>query len=178
MIRSGYSEMRKSGLAHRSAEEISSAGMRVILHACVASMSRKKTSGKRQAAYWWTEEIAELRRTATRCRRKATRARKSGLDIILRFAEYKVAKKSLQWAINKSKKKKFKYLIQDIDADVWGKGYKIAMQRLHPRTLSVTQDVQTMTRIVDELFPTHAPREPDEEIEIGEIPKISEAEIK
>ena len=35
-----------------------------------------------------------------------------------------------------------------------------------------------MTRIVDELFPTHAPREPDEEIEIVEIPKISEAELK
>ena len=30
--------------------------------------------------------------------------------------------------------------------------------------------------IVDELFPTHAPREPDKAIEIGEIPKISEAE--
>ena len=52
------------------------------------------------------------------------------------------------------------------------------MQRLHPRTPSVTQDTQTMTRSVDELFPIYAPREPDEEIEIGEISKISEAELK
>ena len=35
-----------------------------------------------------------------------------------------------------------------------------------------------MTRTVDELFPTHAPRELDEPIEIGEIPMISEAELK
>ena len=35
-----------------------------------------------------------------------------------------------------------------------------------------------MTKIVDELFPTHAPREPYEAIEIGEIPMISEAELK
>ena len=107
MIHSGYSEMKRSELGHRSAEETSSAGMRVMLRVCEASMLWKKTSGKRQAAYWWTEEIVELRRTATGCRRKATRARKSGLDIILRCAEYKVAKKALQWAINKSKKEKF-----------------------------------------------------------------------
>ena len=35
-----------------------------------------------------------------------------------------------------------------------------------------------MTRIVDELFPSHAPRELHEAIEIGEIPNISEAELK
>ena len=52
------------------------------------------------------------------------------------------------------------------------------MQGLHPRTPNVTQDAQTMARIVDEFFPTHAPREPDEEVEIGEISKISEAELK
>ena len=37
--------------------------------------------------------------------------------------------------------------------------------------------VQNSNRIVDEVFPTHAPREPDEAIEIGKIPKISEAEV-
>ena len=52
------------------------------------------------------------------------------------------------------------------------------MRRLNPPTPIIAQDAQTMTRIVDELFPTHAPREPDEAIEIGEIPMISEAELK
>ena len=69
MICSGYSEMKRLGLENRSAEEISSAGMRIILRKCEASMPQKKTSEKIRAAYWWTEEIAELRRTATRCRR-------------------------------------------------------------------------------------------------------------
>ena len=31
---------------------------------------------------------------------------------------------------------------------------------------------------MEELFPTHAPRKPDEAIEIDEIPMISEAELK
>ena len=48
--------------------------------------------------------------------------------MILRCAEYKV----------------------DIDADVWGRRYKIAMQWLN-HTQGSTR--QTMTRIVDELFP-------------------------
>ena len=68
MICSGYSEMRRLGLEHWTAEEIPSARMPVILRACEASMPRKKTSGKRRAAYWWTEEIAELRRTVTQNR--------------------------------------------------------------------------------------------------------------
>ena len=122
MIRNGFSEMKRIGIGHRTAEDIASTEMRVILRACETSMPRKKPPVKRRAVYWWTEEIAELRRKATRCRRKATRAKKNGIDIILRCTEYKVAKIALQWAINQSKKEKFKRLIQDIDADVWGKG--------------------------------------------------------
>ena len=52
------------------------------------------------------------------------------------------------------------------------------MRRLNLPPPSVAQDAQTMTRIVDELFPAHAPREPDKSIEIGEIPMILEAELK
>ena len=52
------------------------------------------------------------------------------------------------------------------------------MQRLNPPTPSVVQDAQMMTSIANEFFPTHAPREPDEAIEIDEIPMISEAELK
>ena len=118
MIRNGYSEMKRIGIGHQMAEDIASTGMRVILRACDASMPRKKLPVKIRAIYWWTEEIAELRRKATRCRRKATRAKKNGIVIILRCAECKVAKKALQWAINQSKKEKFKRLIQDIDANV------------------------------------------------------------
>ena len=52
------------------------------------------------------------------------------------------------------------------------------MQRPNLPTPSVAQDEQTMTSIVDELFLTHASREPDEATETGEIPMISEAELK
>ena len=41
----------------------------------------------------------------------------------------------------------------------------------------MTQDAQT-TSVVDELFPTHAPREPNEAIKIEEIPVISDAKLK
>ena len=111
MIHNGYSEMKRIGTGHRTAQNIASTGMRVILRACEASMLRKKPPVKRRAVYWWTEEIAELRRIATRCLRKASRAKKNGTDIILRCAKYKVAKKALQWAINQSKKEKIKCLI-------------------------------------------------------------------
>ena len=85
--------------------------------------------------------------------------------MIFRCPEYKVAKKALKWANNKSKKIKFKCLTQDIDPGAWGRGYKIAMQWLNPPTLSVAQNAQTISRLVYKLLPTHAPREPGEVIE-------------
>ena len=103
----------------------------------------------------------------------------AGDELTIRITDAnKVAKKALQWSINKSKKAKFKCLIHYIDADAWGIGYRIAIQRLKPPTRSLAQDAQTMSRIVDELFPTHGARESDEFIEVGEIPMISKAELK
>ena len=47
MISSGYSEMKRSGLDNRTAEDISLAGVRVILRACEESMPRKKNDGQK-----------------------------------------------------------------------------------------------------------------------------------
>ncbi|XP_024872447.1 uncharacterized protein LOC112455008 [Temnothorax curvispinosus] len=48
----------------------------VMKAACDAAMPLV-TPMKRKAAYWWTEEIAELRRSSVRARRRWLRARRS-----------------------------------------------------------------------------------------------------
>ena len=76
--------------------------MELIVSACDESMPRRKTRRDKQPVYWWTTEIAELRRSSLRARRAASRAR-TPADIRRKSVEYKAAKKSLRRAINRSK---------------------------------------------------------------------------
>ncbi|XP_026825055.1 uncharacterized protein LOC113561845 [Ooceraea biroi] len=51
----------------------------IVTDACDASMPRAGRPPGRRAAYWWSGEIAELRRSSVRARRRFLRARGQGL---------------------------------------------------------------------------------------------------
>ncbi|XP_046143224.1 uncharacterized protein LOC123988176 [Osmia bicornis bicornis] len=57
------------------AEALVSDTMRLITRACDASIPRKKPWKGRAQAYWWTDQIASLRRECLRLRRLATSSR-------------------------------------------------------------------------------------------------------
>ncbi|CAB0040110.1 unnamed protein product [Trichogramma brassicae] len=67
--------MANAAVPPEPTEEIATRLMAAITSACDASMA--KTSGRRRrcAVYWWTSEIADLRRSCLRARRLAQRAR-------------------------------------------------------------------------------------------------------
>uniref|UniRef100_A0ABD2WHB3 Uncharacterized protein n=1 Tax=Trichogramma kaykai TaxID=54128 RepID=A0ABD2WHB3_9HYME len=48
--------------------------MAAIISACDASMTKRGGLRRRGAVYWWTSEIADLRRSCLRARRLAQRA--------------------------------------------------------------------------------------------------------
>ena len=72
--------------------------MHSVAGAYNASMPKKANEFWRQLAYWWTEEIAALRRKTLALRRKAQRKRKRGFfGLETRF--HRDAKKALKKAI-------------------------------------------------------------------------------
>ncbi|XP_046815730.1 uncharacterized protein LOC124422840 [Vespa crabro] len=83
-------------------ETLVGATVRHIVMACESAIPRKKPRHGKRPAYWWTPEIAELRRKCLKLRRAARRARK-GSEANAKSAEHKAAKKQLRRAINKSK---------------------------------------------------------------------------
>lgn len=145
---------------------------------CDASMPRRRTRRDKGPMYWWTDEIACLRRECFSLRRRAQRSG-GGLQAAAGSAEYRVARRNLRRAINDSKKKCWTKLIGEVDSDPWGAGYKIVTRNLGGNGPPVIRDEQTMDGIVDGLFPKH-PEQVWREDEVGEreVPEFTPAELR
>ncbi|CAB0028290.1 unnamed protein product [Trichogramma brassicae] len=118
-----------ASVAPGTAEDMASSLMSVITGACDASMSKANPLRRREPVYWWTAEIADLRRSCLRARRLFQRSR-GRHDEETHSANYASARRLLRVAIKTSKRRCWRQLCDEVDNDVWGKPYKIAMSRL------------------------------------------------
>lgn len=160
------------------AEAIVEATMNAISQACEASMPRKVIRNNRRPVYWWTDEIAELRRKCLRLRRAAQRTRDRP-EAATTSMEYITARKALRIAIKKSKNDKWKALCDDVNNDPWGLGYKIVLKKVRAPTAANELQEDMMRNIVDTLFPTHPRRSHRGNIEAGEeIPVFTQKELE
>jgi len=132
----------------------------VMFDACNASMPRVHPSPKR-AAYWWTEEIADLRRSSVQARRTLDRAlrAKNSPHRAARIEEaaeiYKAAREALRRAIIRVKARAWDELVLALDKDPWGRPHRIVSNKLKGGATPMTEtlDPQFVHRIVTSLFP-------------------------
>ncbi|XP_062123233.1 uncharacterized protein LOC133836657 [Drosophila sulfurigaster albostrigata] len=151
--------------------------MRAIEHSCAAAMPKTTSFLKRKAAYWWNEQIAELRRACLRARRKMTRAR-SRSSATAEIEEHKEARKRLKLAIVHSKKSKWEELRNDINTNPWGLGYKIVTRKLGAQRPTPELNENVMASIVNTLFPQHERRTDPETPALEEPPFFTENELR
>ncbi|CAB0038526.1 unnamed protein product [Trichogramma brassicae] len=118
-----------ASVAPGTAEDMASSLMSVITGACDASMSKANPRRRREPVYWWTAEIADLRCSCLRARRLFQRSR-GRHDEETHSANYASARRLLRVAIKTSKRRCWRQLCDEVDNDVWGKPYKVAMSRL------------------------------------------------
>ncbi|XP_033231510.1 uncharacterized protein LOC117182523 [Belonocnema kinseyi] len=106
---------------------------------CNECMPKGKTVHKSQPMYWWNEDIAKLRKVCIEKRRKPTRAAKKNVPLQTQklWKEYMCSKKQLQGSIKASKKKGWTTVRDEIDRDVWGKGYEIVRKQIIGNPLSL-----------------------------------------
>lgn len=124
---------------------------------CNATMPNKKYVRRGPPAYWWNDEIAELRKECINKRRLYTRSvRRIGLEqSIPLWEEYKETKKMLKNNIKKTKRDCWKSICDEIDCDIWGNGYKIAKKRLIGFPPRHEMSMKTVDEVVKHLFPVH-----------------------
>lgn len=160
------------------AEAVVEATMSAITQACEASMPRKRRRENRRPVYWWTEEIAELRRKCLHLRRVAQRSRNRP-EAAVTSMEHITARKSLRAAIKMSKINRWKELCNDVNNDPWGLGYKIVMKKIRAPTSANEMPAEVMREIVDTLFPTHQISNNNSTIVVDEdIPAFTQKELE
>jgi hypothetical protein len=108
--------------------------------ACDASMPRSIPGGgtRNRCAYWWTEEIAELRRECALARRRLQRARRKRRrdeEISHCYEGYREKRRALQQEIQNAKARSWMELVESIESDPWGRPYRLVTKKLRPPAL-------------------------------------------
>ena len=131
---------------------------RAIMGACDLSFAKRSVGvrGKR-AVYWWSAEIAQTRRECIKRKRTLTRTNRkkesTQEDREHAQVEYKRARAELKKKILESKKEAWKNLIQQLDDDIWGKGYKIVTRKFG-LTKRSAMSLEDHVKQAKKLFPT------------------------
>ncbi|KAL4101252.1 hypothetical protein QTP88_021272 [Uroleucon formosanum] len=101
---------------------------------------------------------AERGATALRLRRRQTlefNEERADAELAATNSAYREAKKQLKIAILRSKRTCWKELISSVDADPFGKPYKLVMRKLRGRPPTASKEYATLQSVVDTLFPKH-----------------------
>jgi len=107
--------------------------MENITGACDAAMPRiKPKCSYHKPQFWWTDEIAELRRASLKARRQYQKAAKRGPAEEQNLI-FKEAKKILRLAIRRSQENCWKKLCAEVDRDPWGTPNRTVMRKIGKR---------------------------------------------
>ncbi|XP_044754968.1 uncharacterized protein LOC123313923 [Coccinella septempunctata] len=105
--------------------------------------------------YWWNENIDDQRKKYNRLRRIYSRLREKDTTQVTNLKEeMRVLRRNLRKSIRRSKREHWKTLLDELDDDIWGEGYRIATRHLAAGKLSYQLPTKKRRRIIKELFPT------------------------
>jgi len=112
----------KNSICGTNVGELHEAIDEYIKRACDASMPKKKPRGARKPVFWWSDDIAELRKVSLAARKTFQRARKRRGPDECREEQLKArdAMKALRLAIKRSQESAWKALCDSVDQDPWG----------------------------------------------------------
>jgi len=129
---------------------------RIIGKACALSMPRRKRSDRKKS-YWWTEELALLRKDCIKARRRLMSARqKDNCDLVTSCRDkLRKNQRALRRVIRKSKKSAWLEQLRLLNEDPWGLPFKIVTGRIKSSVPSVTETLpaDVVEHIVHTLFP-------------------------
>lgn len=125
--------------------------------ACDACMPKGTYKGGKKPAFWWTNEIAELRSECLKARRKykRSRSRKTSVDGRDDKENFKKCRRELKIAIRRSKEASWNKLCAQVETDPWGLPFKLVTKKLLGRRAIPGLTIPgRLDHIVDSLFPT------------------------
>ena len=130
----------------------------IFTNICNRVYDLKKGGNGKKSVYWWTAEISQSRKLCLKHKRKLVRGNDNqnltDEDRQTLRQNYVEARRRLRTAIKLEKDRAWNEILEDLDNDVWGLGYKIVLRKLKfANTPSLT--TQQQVEIANSLFPTH-----------------------
>jgi hypothetical protein len=132
---------------------------------CDSAMPRAGPRPPRRQVYWWTAEIADLRRDCvskhrafTRHRRRRVRDDEEEARLLERHSE---TKKALRTAISWAKTLAYTEMLEGLDRDLWGRPYRTIRAKFAKGPPVVDcMDPQLLDTVVKSLFPQQSEHVP------------------
>ena len=126
----------------------------IMLKACDQTMQRASKLHRDPHAdmYWWTPELAQLRKDCEAARDRVQRT----MDLEERSfasADYRTARSELSRAIRVSKRTQFQELINIAEENEFGTGFQVVMSHLRGNRTPPETERDRLELIVSELFP-------------------------
>lgn len=156
-----------------SAETSASWIDRTLKSACNMAAPRVGKPKHRRNAYWWSPQIAELRRTCIKTKRKLTEFNsqhrngsssltEESVQMIRRELNhlYKETRKRLRNTNKKAKLESWMEFLASVEADSWGRPYLLVLRRLRRSRLGLTESLEEnmLCALMDSLFPVRGGR--------------------
>lgn len=128
----------------------------MVTRACDKTMKLKCHRDKRNPVYWWCDEVARARKKCLACKRTLARVNRKDQELqkIGCRERYKEARNELKKAIIAAKRKAWKTVIEEVEQDIWGKGYRIVTDKIKRAPPTGLDDQQQM-EMASKLFPKH-----------------------
>lgn len=151
----------------------------IVNKACDKAMKKIRPNQKKEV-YWWNSDINDKRKECIKKRRAHLRSgRRANVDERQRkqkYEQYLEAKRDLAFKIQKSKAQKWKEIVEELDKDIWGTGYKIVTKKIGRSLPNIPNEIKQ--DILKELFPEH-PRIifQKEEVDEGYIEEFTKEEL-
>lgn len=131
---------------------------RVISNICKQAIPKEANRNNRikRKTYWWNEKLGIIHAECNRLRRIYMRAKRNNADIYEQhFENWKIKQKEYRSEIKTAKKTSWKEVLEALDEDPWGKGYKIVLKKINSSLGNLTQrlDNTELNKILNGLFP-------------------------
>ena len=170
--------MKDVNLPEGTAEEKAKIVSSKLEAACDASMPKRILNDRREPAYWWNNSIRDIRAKCFKARRRSQRLFGSATYEEER-RKYNELRGELRNEIRRSKKKCFKDLCDEADANPWGNAYKVVMAKVKGRRSPAEKCPILLKSIITTLFPAQEPRRTIEGAitEGTSIPEVTNEEI-
>lgn len=148
---------------------------------CDTAMPRVRASTL-HSVFWWSSDLAQLRRTSVACGRLFARARKrreSQNELDRKYLLRKQARQKYKRAILAAKARSWEDLRDTLNGDPWGRPYRIVLGKLAARLPPICElmDPVILETVLAKLFPQYPPVAVTSTAASMDCPPISEMEF-